>query len=41
MRIRHIKGSEEAVAASPYVINDPMEFKGQWREKIFLNENPL
>ena len=41
MRIRHIKGSEEAVAQSPYVINEPGAFKGQWREKIFLNENPI
>lgn len=41
MRIRHIKGSEEAVAQSPYVINEPGTFKGQWREKIFLNENPI
>ena len=41
MRIRHIKGAEEAVAQSPYVINEPADFRGQWREKIFLNDNPI
>ena len=29
------------MAQSPYVINEPGAFKGQWREKIFLNENPI
>lgn len=40
MRLRHIPGSEEAVAASPYVVQVPEEKKGNWH-KLFGNTNPI
>ena len=41
MRIRHIKGAEEAVAANPYVIQDPEARKGSWKLGVFGNDHPL
>ncbi len=32
MRLKHIPGSEEAVAANPQVIHEPESMKGKWRE---------
>ena len=29
MRLRHIKGAEEQIAESPYVIQDPQGLKGK------------
>lgn len=40
MRLRHIKGSEESIGASPYVIQDPKAHKGQWC-KLFGNKHPI
>ncbi len=40
MRLRNIKGSEEFIADSEYVIHDPEKKKGAWR-RFFENENPL
>ena len=40
MRLRHIPGSEEAIAASPYVIQQPEEKKGHWNQ-VFGNDNPI
>ena len=41
MRIRHVKGSEEAVAASPLVIQKPEEYRGNWKKDVFHNKNEL
>ena len=41
MRIRHIKGVEELVAAEPLVIQKPEQYKGRWRSELFGNESPL
>ena len=41
MRIRHIKGAEEAVAADPFVIQDPAACKGVWSEEVFGRKAPL
>ena len=41
MRIRHIKGAEEAVAADPFVIQDPASHAGRWKQDIFQNDAPL
>lgn len=41
MRMRHIKGSEEAVAASPFVIREPEKYRGSWKEEIFGNNAPV
>ncbi len=40
MRLRHIPGSEEEIAGSPYVVQNPSEKKGCWRE-VFGNEDPI
>lgn len=40
MRLRHIPGSEEAIASSPYVISQPEQYKGRFRE-LFGNGHPL
>lgn len=40
MRLRNIPRAEEAVAASPFVMNDPLAWRGRWR-MIFGNDHPL
>lgn len=40
MRLRHIPGSEEAIAASPYVIGEPGQYRGHFRER-FGNDHPI
>lgn len=40
MRLRNIKGSKEFIAASPYVIQEPVEYKGNW-SRLFHNNHPL
>jgi len=41
MRIRHIKGAEEAVESNPFVIQEPASFKGRWNEEVFRRTAPL
>ncbi|MDO4488616.1 MAG: tRNA (guanosine(46)-N7)-methyltransferase TrmB [Eubacteriales bacterium] len=36
MRIRHIKGAEEMVAAHPLVINEPETMKGKWPHPLYV-----
>lgn len=40
MRLRNIPGSEEVLANSNYIVNNPKNCKGKWKE-IFRNENPI
>lgn len=40
MRLRHIPGAEEAIASSPYVIQDPEQKKGCWSQ-VFGNSHPI
>lgn len=40
MRLRHIPGSEEAIAKSPCVIQEPQEKKGKWNQ-VFGNSHPI
>ncbi len=40
MRLRHIRGAEERIAESPYVVQNPREMKGVWAQR-FGNENPI
>ena len=40
MRLRRIKGAEEAVAASSRCISSPEAFKENWRD-VFKNGNPI
>lgn len=40
MRLRNIKGADEKVADSKYVIHNPQQYKGKIKE-IFGNDNPV
>ncbi len=40
MRLRHIQGAEEAIASSPFVIQEPESHRGCWNQ-VFGNENPI
>lgn len=40
MRLRNIKGAEEFIANSIYVVQNPEEYRGKWNT-FFENENPL
>ena len=40
MRLRNIPGAKEAVAESPFVIQNPAGQKGRWAER-FGNQNPI
>jgi len=40
MRLRNVKGSREKIAANDFVIHNPEERKGRWKE-TFGNENPI
>ena len=40
MRLRHIKGAEEEILNSPYVIQQPEAKKGRWNE-VFGNNHPI
>lgn len=40
MRLRHIQGAEEAIAASPYVIQTPERHRGRF-SGLFGNDHPI
>lgn len=40
MRLRNVAGSRESIAASRFVIQNPKERKGRWRE-LFENNHPI
>ncbi|MCD8083420.1 MAG: tRNA (guanosine(46)-N7)-methyltransferase TrmB [Clostridiales bacterium] len=40
MRLRHIRGAEEAIAESPYVVQEPEAYRGRFQE-LFGNGNPI
>lgn len=40
MRLRNVTGSREMIADSKYVIQQPEQKKGKWRE-LFGNDNPI
>lgn len=40
MRLRNIPGADEAVAASPFVIHDPLIYRGQWHS-LFPSNGPI
>ncbi|HOO78949.1 MAG TPA: tRNA (guanosine(46)-N7)-methyltransferase TrmB [Lachnospiraceae bacterium] len=40
MRLRNVTGSREMIAANEFVIQNPGEWKGKWKD-IFQNENPI
>lgn len=40
MRLRNVKGSTETIEDSQYVVKNPEENKGRWRQ-VFDNDNPI
>lgn len=40
MRLRNISGSRETIGESLFVVHDPKEQKGRWKE-LFLNDHPI
>lgn len=34
MRLRHIRGAEERIFVSPYVVQHPQQEKGRWAERF-------
>lgn len=40
MRLRNVTGSREVIAESRFVVQEPSEYKGKWRE-TFGNDRPL
>ncbi len=40
MRLKHIKDADKIISASPYIINNPEQYKGKWNE-LFDNNNPI
>ena len=40
MRLRNITGSREVIADSIYVVQEPQEKKGRWKE-VFGNDRPI
>ena len=40
MRLRNITGSREVIADSIYVVQEPQEKKGRWKE-VFGNDHPV
>ena len=40
MRLKHVKGAGEKVKSSSYLIENPNEYKGKFKE-VFNNDNPI
>lgn len=40
MRLRNISGSRDVIAQSPFVIHEPKQHKGSWKE-VFGNDHPI
>lgn len=40
MRLRNVAGSREKIAESEFVVKEPKEYKGKWKE-IFGNDQPI
>ena len=40
MRLRNIPGARDILTESPFVIKEPAQWKGRWRE-LFENQNPV
>lgn len=40
MRLRNVKNASEIISASPYIISEPEQHKGNWH-KVFDNNNPI
>lgn len=40
MRLRNVKGKEEIIASSEYILKNPCEYKGKWKS-LFSNNNDI
>ena len=40
MRLKHIKNADVIIASSPYLVQNPNDYKGKWKE-LFGNDNPI
>ena len=40
MRLKHIKNADIIVSNSNYSVNNPLDYKGRWKE-LFDNDNPI
>ena len=40
MRLKHIKNADVIIASSPYLVKNPTDYKGKWKE-LFNNDNPI
>lgn len=40
MRLRNVKGAKEIIDNSPYIIKNPIDYRGNY-QKIFENNNPI
>ena len=40
MRLKHIKNADVIIANSPYLISNPIDYKGKWNS-LFGNDNPI
>ena len=40
MRLKHIKNADQIIASSPFIVTEPWEYKGKWKE-VFGNDNPI
>jgi len=40
MRLRNVKGSQNLLDASEYVLKNPEQYKGRW-EEVFANDHPI
>ena len=40
VRLRNVTGSREMIAANDFVVHEPKESRGHWRE-LFGNDNPI
>ena len=40
MRLKNVKGADKVIEASKYIILNPEDYKGKWKE-VFNNNNPI
>ena len=40
MRLKHIKDADKIISSSPYLVNNPIDYKGKWNE-LFNNKNDI
>ena len=41
MRIRNIKNADKLIYDSPYIIENPYQYRGNFQKEVFKNTNPI